>query len=94
MRRRSAHLHDESREAAGLPLGRSRRDALRDSAKRVERVAMTRTAADLGLLAAAFVAATALAELLGAANLGTAMTFGELGFVAALGLILLRRRRR
>jgi hypothetical protein len=26
VRRRRAHLHDESREAAGLPLGRSRRD--------------------------------------------------------------------
>ena len=26
MRRRRAHLHDEAREAAGLPLGRSRRD--------------------------------------------------------------------
>ncbi len=34
LRRRSAHLHDESREAAGLPLGRSRREALRESAKR------------------------------------------------------------
>ncbi len=52
---------------------------------------MSHTAADLGLLAATFVAATALAELLGAANMGTAMTFGELGFVAALGFVLARR---
>jgi hypothetical protein len=52
---------------------------------------MTDTATDLALLAGAFVAATALAELFGAANLGTAMTFGELGFVAALGFVLARR---
>lgn len=42
------------------------------------------------VLAAAFVAATAVAALLGAANLGTAMTFGQLGFAAALVLALLR----
>jgi uncharacterized hydrophobic protein (TIGR00271 family) len=36
IRRRRAHLHDEAREAAGLPLGRSRRDpreAVRDEPK-------------------------------------------------------------
>jgi hypothetical protein len=53
---------------------------------------MTRTATDLGVLALAFAAATAAAELLGAANLGTAFTFGEIAFVAALFAVLLRER--
>jgi len=53
---------------------------------------MTRTATDLGVLALAFAAATAAAELLGAANLGTAFTFGEIAFVAALFAVLLRGR--
>jgi hypothetical protein len=52
---------------------------------------VTRTAQDAGLLAAAFAAATAIAELLGAANLGTAMTFGQLAFAATLIWLLLRR---
>ena len=52
---------------------------------------MTRAVADIGLLAAVFVAVTAIADLAGAANLGRAMTFGELAFVAMLGLILARR---
>jgi hypothetical protein len=51
---------------------------------------MSRTAADLGLLAAAFAAATALAEVLGAANLGTALAFGQLAFAATLMWVLLR----
>lgn len=51
---------------------------------------MTRTATDLGVLALAFAAATAAAELLGAANLGTALTFGELAFMATLAWVLLR----
>jgi hypothetical protein len=40
--------------------------------------------ADLGILAGAFVGATLLAELLGAANLGTALTFGQIAFMAAV----------
>ena len=52
---------------------------------------MVQAARDVGLLAAVFVAVTALADLAGAANLGSAMTFGELGFVAALAAILARR---
>jgi uncharacterized hydrophobic protein (TIGR00271 family) len=32
-RRRRAHLHEEAREAAGLPIGRSRRETLRPAAK-------------------------------------------------------------
>ena len=38
-----------------------------------------------------FAAVSALAELFGAANLGTALTFGQLGFCAALVAVLLRR---
>jgi hypothetical protein len=51
---------------------------------------LPRTATDLVLLAAAFALATIVAELAGAANLGTAMTFGVLAFAAALIFVLLR----
>ncbi len=51
---------------------------------------MSRTTSDLLLLAVSFAATTALAELLGAANLGTAMTAGVLAFTAALMWNLLR----
>ncbi|MBU6337048.1 MAG: hypothetical protein KGR19_04435 [Acidobacteria bacterium] len=44
----------------------------------------------LALMLGAFVAATALAALLGAANLGTAMAFGQLAFAATLVWVLLR----
>ena len=40
---------------------------------------------------AAFALATGVAELLGAANLGTAMTLGQLAFAATLMWVLLRR---
>ena len=39
----------------------------------------------------AFVAATAVAALLGAANFGTALTFGQIAFAGALVWVLLRR---
>jgi hypothetical protein len=52
---------------------------------------MSRTASDLCLLAASFAAATAVAALLGAANFGTALTFGELAFMGTLMWVLLRR---
>jgi hypothetical protein len=45
----------------------------------------------VALLAAAFAAATGLAELAGAANLGTALGFGQIGFALALIALLLRR---
>jgi uncharacterized membrane protein (DUF485 family) len=48
--------------------------------------------ADILLLVAAFAAATVVAELLGAENLGTAMTFGQLAFAAVLLYVLTRRR--
>ena len=48
---------------------------------------------DIGIAAAAFAVVTALAELLGAANLGTAMAFGQIAFLATvLAVILLRER--
>ena len=47
---------------------------------------------DLLLLIAVFLLVTGLAELLGAANLGTAMTFGQIAFAATLMVVLLRRR--
>jgi uncharacterized membrane protein (DUF485 family) len=45
----------------------------------------------LALLAAAFVAATLIAEAAGAANLGTALAFGQIGFAIALTWVLVRR---
>jgi hypothetical protein len=39
---------------------------------------------------ATFVLVTALAALLGAANLGTAATFGQIAFVAAAGYVMIR----
>lgn len=48
---------------------------------------------DLLLLLAVFVVVSALAGLLGAANLGTALTFGTMAFAATLvGIMLLRDR--
>ena len=48
-------------------------------------------AADLAIVAAALALGTLLAELLGAANLGTALAFGQIAFVAALVFVLLKR---
>ena len=46
---------------------------------------------DLAIALGAFVAATLIAELLGAVNLGTALTFGSIAFMAAIvGTIVLR----
>lgn len=46
---------------------------------------------DLVLVLGAFVAGTLAAVLLGAANTGTAMTFGQMAFAATLVYVLLRR---
>jgi hypothetical protein len=46
---------------------------------------------DLAIMLGAFVVATLVAELAGAANLGTAMTFGQLAFAGALVYVLVRR---
>jgi len=46
---------------------------------------------DLILMLGAFVAGTLLAEIFGAVNTGTALTFGQLAFAATLVFVLLRR---
>lgn len=43
------------------------------------------------VLIALFLAITALAELLGAANLGTAATFGQIAFMLGLVYVLVKR---
>jgi len=48
---------------------------------------------DLLILLAAFAVASALAGLLGAANLGTALTFGTIAFAAVLVALMLLRDR-
>ena len=50
-----------------------------------------RTAGDLAILLGAFAATSAVAAAFGAANFGTALAFGQIGFVAALVWVLLRR---
>ncbi len=50
-----------------------------------------RTVLDLALMIGAFAIASALAAALGAANFGTALTFGQIGFAAALVWVLLKR---
>jgi hypothetical protein len=52
---------------------------------------MSRTGTDLVVLLGTFAGVTALAALFGAANFGTALTFGELAFSATLMWVLLRR---
>ena len=51
---------------------------------------MARTVRDISLLVGVFVGVTVIAELFGAANMGTAMTFGELAFAGALLWVMLR----
>lgn len=50
-----------------------------------------RTSGDLAVLFGAFAVASALAAAFGAANFGTALAFGQIGFAAALVWVLLRR---
>ncbi len=50
-------------------------------------------ARDLLVLLAVFVLVTALAGLLGAANLGTALTFGTIAFTGVLVAMMLLRDR-
>jgi hypothetical protein len=45
----------------------------------------------LAIMIGAFALGTLIAELAGAANLGTAMTFGQLAFAGALVYVLLKR---
>ncbi len=48
-------------------------------------------AADTLIVLTAFALVSALAGLLGAANLGTALAFGQIGFALALMYVLLKR---
>jgi hypothetical protein len=52
---------------------------------------MTRWPVQLALLVAVFAAVTLLALALGATNLGTAATFGEMAFAGTLVWLLLKR---
>jgi ABC-type methionine transport system permease subunit len=46
---------------------------------------------DLAILVVTFVVVSAVAGLLGAANLGTALTFGTIAFAAVLVALMLKR---
>jgi hypothetical protein len=46
---------------------------------------------DLALVLGAFVVVTLVAELLGATNFGTALTFGTMAFAGVLVFVLVRR---
>jgi hypothetical protein len=48
-------------------------------------------ARDLVTVVGAFVLASALAGALGAANLGTALAFGQMAFAASVVYVILRR---
>jgi hypothetical protein len=48
-------------------------------------------AIDLGIVVAAAILGTLVGALFGAANLGTALTFGQIAFAIALVYVLLKR---
>ena len=48
-------------------------------------------AVDLALMAGAFVVVTLVAELAGAANLGTSMSFGQIAFAIVAVWVVVRR---
>jgi len=48
-------------------------------------------ARDLTMMFGSFVLASALAGLLGAANLGTALTFGQIAFAISVVYVMVRR---
>jgi hypothetical protein len=56
----------------------------------VEEVDATMTR-DLLIIFGAFAAASALAGALGAANLGTALAFGQIGFAISLVYVMVKR---
>lgn len=47
--------------------------------------------ADLAIMLAAFLLASAVAGLAGASNLGTALTFGQIAFALSAVVVLVRR---
>ena len=46
---------------------------------------------DLSIMFGSFIVATALAGVLGAVNLGTALAFGQIAFALATVLVIVRR---
>ena len=52
---------------------------------------MRRWAVDLAIMLGAGALATGIATLAGSPNLGTALSFGQIAFAAALVFVLLRR---
>ena len=52
---------------------------------------MASAARDVGMVGAVFVGVAVLAELLGAANMGTALSFAQIAFAAVLIWMLLTR---
>lgn len=50
-----------------------------------------RTLTDLALMLLAFALASAVAGIAGAPNLGTALTYGQIGFALTATYVLLRR---
>lgn len=49
---------------------------------------MTRTARDLAIILGTFVVVSAIAALAGAANMGTALTFGQIAFAIAVVAVI------
>jgi len=80
MSKRSAR-EDTPARAPDEPRGPAREPARRSS----------KVAGDLLLIFGAFVLASALAGALGAANLGTALSFGQIGLALMTVYVLLRR---
>ena len=76
------------RAGAGRRRPRRRRAGAR---RRPRRPGGRRVIRGIAFLLAVFVVVTAIAALLGAANLGTAATFGQIAFAAALVWVLLKR---
>lgn len=56
-----------------------------------DRGALRRFGLDVVLVVLAFTLGTVIAELAGATNLGTALTFGQIAFAATVLYLLLRR---
>lgn len=52
---------------------------------------MSTVVRDLGTMLGAFVLASALAGALGAANLGTALAFGQIAFAVSVVYVMLKR---
>jgi hypothetical protein len=65
--------------------------AATSEARPTRRLTVRRTGRDLLVLLGSFAAVSAIAAAAGAANFGTALAFGQIGFAAALVWVLLTR---